>query len=136
MHWSTITIFYWPCARNMIRMPAEVRASTMQRILPLIGASNSRHDRRSFDAKILYPLSEAFEKSTKTNRLYRGHRQTHEISSRSQTQLRAGRRQAGYFSIRVDYETRILLRSTEGDRRYDAVAVGNHDLVYESYFRS
>jgi hypothetical protein len=41
-----------------------------------------------------------------------------------------------YFSIRVDYETRILLRSTEVDRKYDAVAVGNHDLVYESYFRS
>ena len=42
----------------------------------------------------------------------------------------------GYFSIRVDYETRILLRSIEADRKYDAVAVGNHDLVYESYFRS
>ena len=42
----------------------------------------------------------------------------------------------GYFSIRVDYETRILLRSTEADRKYDAVAVGNHDLVYQSYFRS
>jgi antitoxin YefM len=29
-----------------------------------------------------------------------------------------------------------LLRSTEADRKYNAAAVGNHDLVYESYFRS
>jgi hypothetical protein len=45
-----------------------------------------------------------------------------------------GRR--GFFSIRVDYETRVLLREVEKNVHYEAVAVGNHDLIYESYFRT
>jgi hypothetical protein len=42
----------------------------------------------------------------------------------------------GFFSIRVDYEKRLLLlREVEKNVHYEAVAVGNYDLVYESYFR-
>jgi hypothetical protein len=41
----------------------------------------------------------------------------------------------GYFSIRVDYHSRILLREIEAGKSYEAVAVGNHDVVYDNYFR-
>jgi hypothetical protein len=40
----------------------------------------------------------------------------------------------GYFTIRADYETRVLLHKLD-DRTYEAVAAGNHDLIYENYFR-
>src|ERR1700754_926100 len=95
MHWLTITIFCWRCARNMIPMPAAVQASTIRTSLRLICASNSRHDCRSFDAEVFYSLSEASEEPTKTKRVYRGRCEVHEISARSKTQLRTGSRQAG-----------------------------------------
>lgn len=41
---------------------------------------------------------------------------------------------AGYFSIRATYKVRVLLKRVGGDC-YDAVAVGNHDYVYASYFK-
>lgn len=41
---------------------------------------------------------------------------------------------SGYFSIRSNYKTRILLKLV-GSERYEVVAVGNHDFVYASYFR-
>lgn len=40
----------------------------------------------------------------------------------------------GFHSIRATYSTRILLRKKSGIE-YDAVAVGNHDYVYGSYFK-
>lgn len=45
------------------------------------------------------------------------------------------RSRKGYFTIRANFSTRVLLRQT-GIQEYDAVAVGNHDYIYESYFRS
>lgn len=44
------------------------------------------------------------------------------------------RSRAGYFTIRANFKTRVLLKQRAQDK-YDAVAVGNHDYVYESYFR-
>ncbi|NVN86992.1 MAG: hypothetical protein HXX15_13005 [Rhodopseudomonas sp.] len=44
------------------------------------------------------------------------------------------RSQRGYFSIRANYHDRIVLRET-GQSEYEAVAVGNHDYVYVSFFR-
>ena len=44
------------------------------------------------------------------------------------------RSKTGYFSIRANYHDRILLRET-GPWKYDAVAIGNHDYIYGSYFR-
>lgn len=40
----------------------------------------------------------------------------------------------GYFSIRATFKIRILLHLTAVDE-YDAVAIGNHDYIYKSYFR-
>jgi hypothetical protein len=40
----------------------------------------------------------------------------------------------GYFTIRSNYSVRILLRYA-GPEHFEAVAVGNHDYIYESYFR-
>lgn len=40
----------------------------------------------------------------------------------------------GYFTIRSNYSVRILLRYA-GPEHFQAVAVGNHDYIYESYFR-
>jgi len=40
----------------------------------------------------------------------------------------------GYFTIRANYSSRILLRRLALDH-YEAVAVGNHDYVYASYFK-
>jgi hypothetical protein len=42
--------------------------------------------------------------------------------------------QKGYYSIRASYQDRILLRAVK-QGEYDAVAIGNHDYIYESYFR-
>jgi len=44
------------------------------------------------------------------------------------------RSRKGYFTIRANFSTRILLRQT-GTLAYDVVAVGNHDYIYESCFR-
>jgi hypothetical protein len=44
----------------------------------------------------------------------------------------AGRK--GYYTIRTSIADRILLRKTGGES-YEVVAVGNHDLIYNSYFR-
>jgi len=44
------------------------------------------------------------------------------------------RSRKGYFSIRANYHDRIILRSI-GPSAYEAVAVGNHDYVYVSFFR-
>jgi hypothetical protein len=43
-------------------------------------------------------------------------------------------RRKGFFTIRGNYSIRILLQKTATDA-YDAVAVGNHDYVYASYFK-
>ena len=43
------------------------------------------------------------------------------------------RTRKGYFTIRANYSIRILLRYIEREH-YEAVAVGNHDYIYESYF--
>ena len=40
----------------------------------------------------------------------------------------------GYFTIRSTLKDRILLRKIDA-QSYEAVAVGNHDYIYESYFR-
>jgi hypothetical protein len=40
----------------------------------------------------------------------------------------------GYFTIRSNYSIRILLRQS-GPQEYEIAAVGNHDDIYESYFR-
>ena len=47
----------------------------------------------------------------------------------------AVRSKSGYFTIRADYSTRILLREAIRNVSYEAVAVGNHDYVYRSFFR-
>ncbi len=44
------------------------------------------------------------------------------------------RSKKGYFSIRASYHDRILLKEV-GPAKYDAVAIGNHDYIYGSYFR-
>ncbi|MDB5579161.1 MAG: hypothetical protein JWR80_4337 [Bradyrhizobium sp.] len=44
------------------------------------------------------------------------------------------RSRKGYFTIRSNYSIRILLRQT-GTQEFEAVAVGNHDYIYESFFR-
>jgi hypothetical protein len=44
------------------------------------------------------------------------------------------RTRKGYFTIRSNYSIRILLRQS-GPQSFDVVAVGNHDYIYESYFR-
>lgn len=45
------------------------------------------------------------------------------------------RNRAGYFSIRATFKIRILLRQLAADE-FEAVAIGNHDYIYESYFSS
>jgi hypothetical protein len=40
----------------------------------------------------------------------------------------------GYHSIRSSHHDRILLRIVKPDE-YEAVAIGNHDYIYQSYFR-
>lgn len=40
----------------------------------------------------------------------------------------------GYFTIRSSLVDRVLLRRV-GPQAYEAVAVGNHDLIYGAYFR-
>jgi len=108
----------------------------MQTSLPPVCASNSRHDCRSFDAEVFYSLSEAFESPQKQNASIEAIARFMKSPRDPKLNLERVVGRPGYFSIRVDYETRILLRSIEADRKYDAVAVGNHDLVYQSYFRS
>lgn len=44
------------------------------------------------------------------------------------------RSRKGYWTIRSTYSDRILLRETNPGH-YEAVAVGNHDFVYRTYFR-
>jgi hypothetical protein len=44
------------------------------------------------------------------------------------------RNRAGYFTIRANFKIRILLRQIGVDE-YEAAAIGNHDYIYESYFR-
>lgn len=44
------------------------------------------------------------------------------------------RNRAGYFTIRANFKVRILLRQIGVDE-YEAVVIGNHDYIYESYFR-
>jgi hypothetical protein len=44
------------------------------------------------------------------------------------------RSQKGYYSIRANYHDRLILRMISHSE-YEAVAVGNHDYVYVSYFR-
>lgn len=44
------------------------------------------------------------------------------------------RNRPGYFTIRSNYKIRVLLRQTAVDA-FDVVAVGNHDYVYEQFFR-
>jgi hypothetical protein len=44
------------------------------------------------------------------------------------------RSQKGYYSIRANYHDRLVLRMIN-QSEYEAVAVGNHDYVYISYFR-
>lgn len=41
---------------------------------------------------------------------------------------------AGYFTIRATFKVRILLRQI-GEEEFEALAIGNHDYIYESYFR-
>jgi mRNA-degrading endonuclease RelE of RelBE toxin-antitoxin system len=40
----------------------------------------------------------------------------------------------GYFTIRGTYSIRVLMQHN-GKEAYDAVAVGNHDYIYVSYFK-
>ena len=40
----------------------------------------------------------------------------------------------GYFTIRTSLADRVLFRKI-GAESYEAVAVGNHDLVYNVYFK-
>lgn len=40
----------------------------------------------------------------------------------------------GYFTVRGTYAIRVLLYQQERDL-FDAVAVGNHDYIYASYFK-
>jgi hypothetical protein len=40
----------------------------------------------------------------------------------------------GYFTIRSNLSIRILLKRTAPER-YDIVIVGNHDYVYERFFK-
>jgi mRNA-degrading endonuclease RelE of RelBE toxin-antitoxin system len=40
----------------------------------------------------------------------------------------------GYYTIRSGIGDRVLLRKT-GPQAYDLVAVGNHDLIYRTYFK-
>jgi hypothetical protein len=103
--------------------------------LLLICASNSRHNCRSFDAEIFYSLSEAVEKPQKQNASIEAIVRFMKSPRDPKLNFERVVGRPGYFSFRVDYQTRILLRSTEADRKYEAVAVGNHDLVYESYFK-
>lgn len=41
---------------------------------------------------------------------------------------------SGYFTIRGSYSIRVLLELEDTDA-YIAVAVGNHDYIYKSYFK-
>jgi hypothetical protein len=41
---------------------------------------------------------------------------------------------AGFFTIRGTYSIRVLMWQAEKDH-YEAVAVGNHDYIYASYFK-
>lgn len=41
---------------------------------------------------------------------------------------------SGYFTIRGSYSIRVLLLQ-QGKNEFDAVAVGNHDYIYASYFK-
>lgn len=45
------------------------------------------------------------------------------------------RSRRGYHSIRATLSVRILLLET-GKQEYDVVAVGNHDYIYRSFFKS
>lgn len=40
----------------------------------------------------------------------------------------------GYFTIRAGIKTRVLLLR-QAENAFDAVAVGNHDYIYASYFK-
>lgn len=44
------------------------------------------------------------------------------------------RNHKGYWTIRSTYADRILLRETQPGT-YEAVAAGNHDYIYRTYFR-
>jgi hypothetical protein len=46
----------------------------------------------------------------------------------------AVRNRDGYHTIRANYSVRVLLREV-GRWEYEAVAVGNHDFIYVSFFR-
>lgn len=41
---------------------------------------------------------------------------------------------SGHYTIRSTYSDRVLLKKV-GDGIYEAVAVGNHDYIYGTYFR-
>jgi hypothetical protein len=41
---------------------------------------------------------------------------------------------SGFFTIRSSYSVRILMEQIDRER-YEAVAVGNHDYIYASYFK-
>jgi hypothetical protein len=41
---------------------------------------------------------------------------------------------SGYFTIRASYSVRILMSET-APKEFDAVAIGNHDYIYASYFK-
>jgi hypothetical protein len=40
----------------------------------------------------------------------------------------------GYFTIRANFSTRVLLREVT-PQHYEVAAVGNHDYIYENYFK-
>jgi hypothetical protein len=40
----------------------------------------------------------------------------------------------GYFTIRANFSTRVLLREITS-QHYEVAAVGNHDYIYENYFK-
>jgi hypothetical protein len=40
----------------------------------------------------------------------------------------------GYFTIRANFSTRLLPREVTS-QHYEVAAVGNHDYIYENYFK-
>jgi hypothetical protein len=44
------------------------------------------------------------------------------------------RSRKGYFTIRANFSTRILLREI-APQHFEIAAVGNHDYIYENFFK-
>jgi hypothetical protein len=87
-------------------------------------------------------VTKAFKRDLK--RIGRGSRQDDAISSIQlfmenpqlpQLNFESVKSRKDYYSIRANYRDRILLRAVK-QGEYDAVAIGNHDYIYKSYFRS